>query len=67
MVRVPPYEEFSAKAIYDMVKDMPRFMDYLPDFESLQRPLSRDYLFNVNRFNTFHLPTDHQYNRQQVL
>lgn len=46
MIKVPNFIEFSAVNIFNRVKDIPRFMQYLPDLGESRVP-NREYLLNI--------------------
>jgi hypothetical protein len=45
---VPHFKELSAKSVMDEVQGIPVFQLYLPDFDTLKKPLTKEYLFNVS-------------------
>jgi hypothetical protein len=47
MVDVPHFAELAATKVFEEVKRNPRFQTYLPEIDSLKRPMNRQYLFNV--------------------
>jgi hypothetical protein len=48
MINVPHFKELSAKSVMDEVQGNPIFQLYLPDFDTLKKPLTKEYLFNVS-------------------
>jgi hypothetical protein len=48
MIKVPNFPEFTAKKVFDEVKNNARFQRYLPDFDNLKHPPNKQYLFNVS-------------------
>ena len=60
VIRVPCFEELSARIIQEQVLRLPKFLTYLPDILTSARTLNRDYLFNVSSY-TLTL-VDHQHN-----
>jgi hypothetical protein len=46
VIKVPNFIEFSAVNIFNRVKDIPRFMQYLPDLGESRVP-NREYLLNI--------------------
>ena len=47
MVDVPHFAELAATKVFEEVKRNPRFQTYLPEIDTLKRPMNRQYLFNV--------------------
>lgn len=41
MIKVPNFPEFSAKSVFDEVKNNIRFQRYLPDIDNAKRPPTR--------------------------
>jgi hypothetical protein len=48
MVDVPHFAELAATKVFEEVKRNPRFQTYLPEIDTLKRPMNRQYLFNVS-------------------
>ena len=47
MVDVPHFAELAATKVFEEVKRNVRFQTYLPEIDTLKRPMNRQYLFNV--------------------
>ena len=47
MVDVPHFAELAATKVFEEVKRNPRFQMFLPEIDTLKRPMNRKYLFNV--------------------
>ena len=62
MVDVPHFAELAATKVFEEVKCNPRFQTYLPEIDSLKRPMNRQYLFNVREvFPSDLLPIDREH------
>jgi hypothetical protein len=51
-VKVPIFDELSAKKIMAQVVKQPHIMKYLPDPSRKVAPINREFLFNVSNFKT---------------
>ena len=68
MVDVPHFAELAATKVFEEVKRNPRFQTYLPEIDTLKRPMNRQYLFNVRAVSQVTLlPIDREHSGPPLL